>query len=447
MFGGVYVRSDRLTPNLFFMDSELLRKEGNDKFKAGHYEEAIDLYGKVLELEPSSHITYSNRSVSYCRLGKYELALSDAEKCVELNSKWGKGYLRKANALNLLQRYEEAREVALLGFIHCDQQLAVELVKQWLEAGKALMQSKYSLVLEKLGEAIPDYSVLFCPEYCDILIDAVVLRLSDVNSMSHDKMVLSVNGAAKIANNVLTQFQQPLSNLFQEWVDAAVIQFDSLPSTDLNSGLETLSQRTKALTIWLKQELYPALRQVIYPVVVLAITTILVRCNVLCQAYTGHITGEYLGHACLGLFDSECFDDPVYTALHLAVLNVLPSIYRMRGTPLTEKEVELTRVICHKMDSLLIKLPTTYKNYDIIKEHYQHAVKVSREICAKVVSEFTGSYDLKGSLSELELVFLDIDNNPEAALDMATKYLTDIAKKENNVNFIDAENMLYITGN
>ena len=306
------------------------------------------------------------------------------------------------------------------------------------------VQLKYDYFFEKLDEPIPDYYVLFCPEYCDILIDAVVLRLSD----THEKMVASVSGTVELVKHILTQFKQPPSNLFEEWSDVAMVQIESLPSTSLENQLKILSQKTKSLTKWLKEALHPALRQVIKPVIVLAVNAILVRFNALCQAYTGHATGEYLGHACLGLFDSGCFDDLVYTALHLAVLNLLPSTYRVRGTPPTEQEVEIMRVACHKMDVLLLKLPTTYESYDLIKEHYGQSIKVTRELCAKVVSGYTGSYDLRGSLSELELVFLDAASKPKVAIDVATKYMTDITKKieEQDIDFMDAENMLYLTG-
>jgi len=87
-------------------------------------------------------------------------------------------------------------------------------------------------------------------------------------------------------------------------------------------------------------------------------------------------------------------------------------------------------------------------------EHYRHTVKLYREICAKVVTGFTGSHDATEALSELELALLHCSDRPEDAVDTALKYLQDIAKKTelsessdiSHINFIDAENMLYITG-
>lgn len=51
---------------------------------------------------------YSNRSAAYAKANKYDLALQDAEKTVQLKPDWGKGYSRKGAALAYLGRVEEA---------------------------------------------------------------------------------------------------------------------------------------------------------------------------------------------------------------------------------------------------------------------------------------------------------------------------------------------------
>ena len=163
---------------------------------------------------------------------------------------------------------------------------------------------------------------------------------------------------------------------------------------------------------------------------------------------------EYLGLACAGLFDSGCFPEPIYVPLNLAVLNIFLSIFRTQAEVINEKDLELIRVVCHKMDDLIHKIPTSHSQFDFLKAHYEQAVKVSREICAKVISGFKGSHDPKSALSELEMALLEIDSKPDKALELGTKYLEDIAQKiqlsesssVNHINFIDAENMLYLTG-
>jgi len=55
---------------------------------------------QAIELDPSNHVLYSNRSGSYASLKNFDKALEDANKTVELNPSWGKGYSRKGTALH-----------------------------------------------------------------------------------------------------------------------------------------------------------------------------------------------------------------------------------------------------------------------------------------------------------------------------------------------------------
>lgn len=89
-------------------ESAALKDEGNVKFKAGEYAAAVELYSKSLELNPQSHLVYGNRSAGYLKLGKPEEALRDAERCVELEPTWAKGYSRHCAALQELKRWDEA---------------------------------------------------------------------------------------------------------------------------------------------------------------------------------------------------------------------------------------------------------------------------------------------------------------------------------------------------
>ncbi len=204
---------------------------------------------------------------------------------------------------------------------------------------------------------------------------------------------------------------------------------------------------------WLKTDVHKSLRLALDPVMMLALSAMLVRGNLLSQAYTGHFALEYLGYACTGFFEQGVLKGPEYTAFHMAILSLILSSYRLRGA-LGDGDVQLIRGLCHKLENLFPHLPKHHKNYQIIMEHYQHTVKLYREICAKVVTNFTGSHDAAEALSELELALLKCGDHPEDAIDTALKYLSDIAKKTelsdssgiSHINFIDAENMLYITG-
>ena len=58
--------------------------------KAGKTEEAITLYSEAIDLDPDNHVLYSNRSAAYANLKKYQEALEDAEKTIQLKPDWSK---------------------------------------------------------------------------------------------------------------------------------------------------------------------------------------------------------------------------------------------------------------------------------------------------------------------------------------------------------------------
>ena len=434
-----------------------LKTKGNEYFKSGQFQLAVESYSKALEVSPANHIALSNRSLASYKLERYEAALDDANKSIEANKDWVKGYLRKASALNALGRYKEAKEVCVTGFTLQDQGLSVcnLFVEEWLKASRSLVDPKYdALKKPPWVDIIPEAADLFCDEYCSLLYTVTYLRLSDAQSMSHETMTKYVLDTVKIAENVLKEFHQPLTLFLQEWGEVATIHFESYPKSEWGKLMENLHQKTSILFEWLKKDMHKSLKMVLDPVLILALSAMLVRGNVLCQAYTGHHSTEYLGYACVGFFEQGVLTHSKYISFHMAVLSMILNSYRLRGA-LDKNEVELIRGLCHKLESLLHLLPKDTKNYQPITEHYQHTVKVFREICAKVITGFTGSHDPTEALSELELALLKCEENPDVAMDVAIKYLTDIASKTeaserssvSHINFIDAENMLYITGN
>jgi tetratricopeptide (TPR) repeat protein len=61
--------------------------------RSKHFTEAI-------EIEPTNHILYSNRSAAYASKKDYQHALEDATKTTELKPDWAKGWGRKGAALH-----------------------------------------------------------------------------------------------------------------------------------------------------------------------------------------------------------------------------------------------------------------------------------------------------------------------------------------------------------
>lgn len=74
---------------------ERLKETGNKLFKNKQYKEALKIYSEGLALNPSNHILYSNRGLTYFYLHDFNNALKDAEQSILLDPKWTKGYYLK----------------------------------------------------------------------------------------------------------------------------------------------------------------------------------------------------------------------------------------------------------------------------------------------------------------------------------------------------------------
>lgn len=101
------------------MSAEEFKAQGNQAAKEGRLADAIDCYTKAINIDGSNHVYYSNRANIYHQLEDYDAAIADAEKCIELKPSFGKGFLRKADALAATGKREEAMEVLRDGIESC----------------------------------------------------------------------------------------------------------------------------------------------------------------------------------------------------------------------------------------------------------------------------------------------------------------------------------------
>ena len=81
----------------------------NDLHKQERYKEAIDVYSKSIELNPTATY-YGNRSAAYLKLSRFNYALDDATKAIEIDKAYSKGYTRRADANMALEQYSLALE-------------------------------------------------------------------------------------------------------------------------------------------------------------------------------------------------------------------------------------------------------------------------------------------------------------------------------------------------
>eukprot|EP01114_Cavostelium_apophysatum_P011298 TRINITY_DN25512_c0_g1_i1.p2 TRINITY_DN25512_c0_g1~~TRINITY_DN25512_c0_g1_i1.p2 ORF type:complete len:292 (+),score=58.37 TRINITY_DN25512_c0_g1_i1:77-877(+) len=87
--------------------AENWKNTGNQAFQKGNNAEAVRCYTKAIEIDPKSHVYYTNRATAYAGMEEWEKCLADSDKAIAIKDDWVKGYFRKGQALVGLKRYEE----------------------------------------------------------------------------------------------------------------------------------------------------------------------------------------------------------------------------------------------------------------------------------------------------------------------------------------------------
>ncbi|XP_014498274.1 tetratricopeptide repeat protein 1 isoform X1 [Vigna radiata var. radiata] len=89
--------------------------EGNKLFVDGKYEEALSQYEVALQVAPDTpssveirSICHSNRGVCFLKLGKYDNTIKECTKALELNPVYVKAFVRRGEAHEKLEHFEEA---------------------------------------------------------------------------------------------------------------------------------------------------------------------------------------------------------------------------------------------------------------------------------------------------------------------------------------------------
>ncbi|KAI9877338.1 MAG: Hsp90 cochaperone [Pleopsidium flavum] len=118
--------------------ADALKAEGNKAFAEKKFEEAVDKFSKAIEIEPSNHVLYSNRSGAYASLKDFDHALEDANKVTEIKPDWAKGWGRKGAALHgtgdLLGSHDAYEEALKLDPTNAQAKSGLSSVKRAIDA-------------------------------------------------------------------------------------------------------------------------------------------------------------------------------------------------------------------------------------------------------------------------------------------------------------------------
>jgi tetratricopeptide (TPR) repeat protein len=88
--------------------ADAMKEKGNEEYKKGNYEKAIEFYTYATEMDPNNHVFYTNRAMCYAAMKKWDKSLRDAEKSITIKKDWEKGHYRKGVALQNLGRLQDA---------------------------------------------------------------------------------------------------------------------------------------------------------------------------------------------------------------------------------------------------------------------------------------------------------------------------------------------------
>nr|CAH7729255.1 unnamed protein product [Callosobruchus chinensis] len=89
------------------------KSEGNEMFKRGKYNEAIQMYNKAIETIPDEYKAdlatyYQNRAAAYEQLKKWSSVIADCSKAIDLNNRYEKALYRRAKAEEMTKDWVSA---------------------------------------------------------------------------------------------------------------------------------------------------------------------------------------------------------------------------------------------------------------------------------------------------------------------------------------------------
>ncbi|KAL2271873.1 hypothetical protein VTJ83DRAFT_1244 [Remersonia thermophila] len=129
-----------------------MKEEGNQQYKAGQWQAALDLYTQALGVDPANRGTNSkilqNRALCRIKLKQYDEAIADCEKAIQLDPQYLKARKTKANALGLAGKWEAAvREWKSIQELDPEDRTIIrEVRKAELELKKSLRKDYYKIL-------------------------------------------------------------------------------------------------------------------------------------------------------------------------------------------------------------------------------------------------------------------------------------------------------------
>jgi stress-induced-phosphoprotein 1 len=91
------------------MMAEQEKNLGNEQFKAGNFEGALQHYNRAIELDPQNVLFYSNKATALSKLNRHEEAVEICNECIKIGRAHGASYESIAKCYNKIAAAECAR--------------------------------------------------------------------------------------------------------------------------------------------------------------------------------------------------------------------------------------------------------------------------------------------------------------------------------------------------
>jgi len=78
--------------------AEAFKQQGNTHLKLNKFKEAVESYGKAIDLDPTNATYFCNRAAAYIKLQELQKALEDCKQAVSLNPSYARAFGRMGYA-------------------------------------------------------------------------------------------------------------------------------------------------------------------------------------------------------------------------------------------------------------------------------------------------------------------------------------------------------------
>ena len=329
------------------------KSKGNEYFRSGQYQKAVEHYSEAIRIDPQNVLVYSNRSLAYSKLKEYPSALADACKCVQIRPQWAKGFLRKAAALEGLSRHEEVMQAAAEGFkVSSDHKLDKELVDCWFRANQKVNQ------LPEGAIDLPRGIFILSKEYLNVL--AHLMRsLNGEQPLNHSLMGQCLYSCTEQMEKVLVDFGEPVSGIIKEW--AEMLSQEIFPYNPVQSKkaeiAKAMNAKTEAFLQYLEKDISPCVYTILRPILGLIILVVLNRTNILSESNTGHHSAELINTALLPLFKSPVLATDDYHSMYVGRICAVLDSFIGRGYKLSPDEVSVVKTHCSTLEKAMEEYP------------------------------------------------------------------------------------------